>query len=64
MPPVATAEPLPSTYEPIVIGYKRTEGGNYEVTWSIAPGKLVRRTVPVEAFNEATIHTLTEHLRG
>lgn len=61
---MAAAEPLPRTYDPIVIGYQQTKGGNVEVTWSIAPGKLVRRTVPVESFNEATIHTLTEHLRG
>jgi hypothetical protein len=47
-----------------VIGTKRTDGGNWEVVWSLAPGKLVRRTIPVEAFNEATIHTLTEELKG
>lgn len=60
---MATAEPLPRAYEPLVIDYKRTAGGNWQVTWSVAPGRLVRRTVPVEAFNEATIAILAEELK-
>lgn len=39
-------------------GYRRTAGGNWQVSWSVAPGVVVRRTIPVEQFNEATIATL------
>jgi hypothetical protein len=60
---MAAAEPLPAAYEPFVTDYRRLPGGNFEVTWSIAPGRRVRRTVPVEAFNEATIDTLTRELK-
>jgi hypothetical protein len=61
---MAAAEPLPRTYQPIVTGYKRTAGGNIEVTWSVAPGQSLRRTVPVEAFNEGTIAELTREIAG
>jgi hypothetical protein len=43
-----------------LIGYKRIDGGDWQATWSVAPGSLVRRTIPVEQFNEATLATLTQ----
>lgn len=57
-------KPLPHAYEPIVTGYRRISGGNMQVTWSVAPGKLVRKTVPAGEFNPATIAILTEQLKG
>lgn len=59
---MAPAKPLRTHFKPLVVGYKRISGGNIQVTWSIAPAKVVRRTVPVEAFNPATIATLTEDI--
>lgn len=59
MPP---AKPLPRRYTPIVTGYKRLSGGNMQVTWSVAPAKVVRRTIPAEAFNPGTVAILTREV--
>lgn len=45
-------------------GYKHTSGGNIEVTWSVAPGQRVHKIVPVEAFNDGTVATLTEEIKN
>lgn len=41
-----------------MIRQRQRPDGNYEVTWSIAPGRHVIRVIPVEAYNEATIAIL------
>lgn len=43
-------------------GYKRLSGGNMQVTWSVAPAKVVRRTIPAEAFNPGTVAILTREV--
>jgi hypothetical protein len=47
-----------------VTGHRRLPGGNFEVTWSIAPGRRVKRTIPVEAYNEGTIAELTRDIES
>ncbi len=59
---MAAAQPLPPAYQPLVIGHRRLPNGNFEVTWSIAPGKRVRRQIPVEAYDEGTIAILTRQI--
>lgn len=49
-----------TVYQPLLIGCKRISGGDYQATWSIAPGRVARRTIPVEQFNEATLATLSQ----
>lgn len=49
-------------YQPLVTGHRRLPNGNFEVTWSIAPGQRVRRQIPVEAYNEGTIAELTREI--
>lgn len=51
-------------YKPLVIGHRRLPNGNFEVTWSIAPGSRVKRTIPVEAYNEGTIAELTRGIES
>lgn len=51
-------------YKPVVIGHRRVSGGNFEVTWSIAPGRRVKRTIPAEAYNEGTIAELTRDIEA
>lgn len=51
-----------SVYQPLLIGCKRLSGGDWQATWSIAPGRLVRRTIPAEQYNEGTIATLTREI--
>lgn len=46
------------SYDPLVVGYRRLSGGDWQVTWSIAPALVVRRTIPVEEFNPATVAIL------
>lgn len=47
-----------------MIGHRRLPGGNFEVTWSIAPGSRVKRTIPVESYNEGTIAELTRDIES
>lgn len=47
-----------SVYQPLLIGCKRLSGGDWQATWSIAPGRLVRRTIPAEHYNEGTLAAL------
>jgi hypothetical protein len=47
-----------------VIGHRRMPGGNFEVTWSIAPGRRVKRTIPVESYNEGTVAELTRDIEA
>jgi hypothetical protein len=51
-------------YRPLVINHRRLAGGNFEVTWSIAPGTRVKRVIPVEAYNEGTIAELTHDIES
>lgn len=51
-------------YKPLVIGHRRLPGGNFEVTWSIAPGSRVKRTIPVESYNEGTVAELTRDIEA
>lgn len=51
-----------TVYQPLLIGYKRIDGGDWQATWSIAPGRLVRRTIPVEQFTDATLATLSQEI--
>lgn len=53
-----------SPYKPLVIGHRRLPNGNFEVTWSIAPGSRVKRTIPVEAYNEGTVAELTRDIES
>ena len=59
MAPSSAIDPGP---EPIVTGYRRLSGGNWEVTYSLAPARRVRKTVPAEEFNPATIRQLGRQL--
>jgi hypothetical protein len=71
---VATSPPSPrpsgpsrseaADYKPLVINHRRLAGGNFEVTWSIAPGTRVKRVIPVEAYNEGTIAELTRDIES